>query len=208
MKRFISPAALIIANLIPLYGVLFLGWDIFSILILYWAESGIIGAFTVIKILFMAFRSKSVALIVLSILMAGFFCLHFGGFMTVHLFFIIILSETAAVDVFDLSTLFPQAVAMGLVINGFLPLVISHGLSFFNNFIGKKEYNSTGTGDLIFGPYKRIMIMQATLILGGFAVMVVGQSTALVVLLIAIKIGVDLWSHIREHADKNLPSVV
>ncbi|MHC4130435.1 MAG: DUF6498-containing protein [Planctomycetota bacterium] len=32
-------AALIVANIIPIWGVLFLGWDAFCIVLLYWAEN-------------------------------------------------------------------------------------------------------------------------------------------------------------------------
>ena len=41
--------ALIVANLVPLIGVLFLGWSVWNILIVYWLENGIVGAFNVLK---------------------------------------------------------------------------------------------------------------------------------------------------------------
>ena len=41
---------LIAVNLIPLFGVLFFGWSLFSIMFLYWIEKGIIGLFNVFKI--------------------------------------------------------------------------------------------------------------------------------------------------------------
>jgi hypothetical protein len=44
-------ASLVIANLVPLVGVLFFGWDLWTIIALYWAENGIIGLYTVAKIL-------------------------------------------------------------------------------------------------------------------------------------------------------------
>ena len=42
-------AALIIANLVPLVGVLWFGWDVWGILIIYWLENGIVGLFNVLK---------------------------------------------------------------------------------------------------------------------------------------------------------------
>ena len=42
--------SLIIANLMPIYGVLFLGWEVFDIIIFYWLETIIIGLFNIIKI--------------------------------------------------------------------------------------------------------------------------------------------------------------
>jgi hypothetical protein len=46
-----SALALIAANLLPVFGVLFLGWDTFPIVALYWIENVIIGAINVLKML-------------------------------------------------------------------------------------------------------------------------------------------------------------
>ncbi len=46
-----SGLTLIAANLLPLLGVIFLGWDAFAILLLYWAENVVIGAINVLKII-------------------------------------------------------------------------------------------------------------------------------------------------------------
>ena len=46
-----SAYVLIAANLLPLFGVLFLGWDTFSIVALYWTENVIIGAINVLKMI-------------------------------------------------------------------------------------------------------------------------------------------------------------
>ena len=35
--------ALIVANVIPLFGVLFLGWNVWTILTIYWLENGVVG---------------------------------------------------------------------------------------------------------------------------------------------------------------------
>lgn len=43
--------ALIVANAVPLGGVLLLGWSVWTILIVYWLENGIVGFFDVLKIL-------------------------------------------------------------------------------------------------------------------------------------------------------------
>jgi hypothetical protein len=46
-----SALVLIAANALPLFGVLFLGWDTFSIVALYWIENVIIGAINVLKMI-------------------------------------------------------------------------------------------------------------------------------------------------------------
>ncbi len=49
--RGLVPAVLLVAfNLIPLAGVLWFGWDLFSILVLYWLESGVVGVVNVLRI--------------------------------------------------------------------------------------------------------------------------------------------------------------
>jgi hypothetical protein len=46
-----SALVLIAANALPLFGVLFLGWDTFSIVLLYWTENVIIGGINVLKMI-------------------------------------------------------------------------------------------------------------------------------------------------------------
>ena len=45
----ITAGLLVFANLVPLAGALTLGWDVGSILWLYWMESAVVGALNVIK---------------------------------------------------------------------------------------------------------------------------------------------------------------
>ena len=72
--------ALVAANLIPLYGVVHWGWDLFVLMTAYWMETGIIGFFTAVR---MAIVGRWVAVV-----MVPFFCIHFGGFMAGHFFFL------------------------------------------------------------------------------------------------------------------------
>ena len=48
-RRLGAVVALVVANLIPLLGVLFLGWSVWNILIIYWLENGIVGFINVLK---------------------------------------------------------------------------------------------------------------------------------------------------------------
>ena len=45
----LSALLLVAVNLVPLIGVAFWGWSLMLILVLYWIESGIVGAFNVLK---------------------------------------------------------------------------------------------------------------------------------------------------------------
>ncbi len=72
----VSMLALIVANLVPLFGVLFGGWKLEEVMVLFWAESAVIGCYTLLK---MAVVGKWWAT-----LTGMFFVGHFGGFMAVH----------------------------------------------------------------------------------------------------------------------------
>ena len=45
----ISIITIIAANLIPIYGVLFLGWQVLPVMIFFWIENVLIGVFNVFK---------------------------------------------------------------------------------------------------------------------------------------------------------------
>ena len=42
--------ALVVANLVPVAGMVFMGWELSDVMVLYWAESAIIGLFNIAKI--------------------------------------------------------------------------------------------------------------------------------------------------------------
>jgi len=44
-----STLLLIIANLVPIAGSIFLGWNLADVMVLYWAESAVIGFFNICK---------------------------------------------------------------------------------------------------------------------------------------------------------------
>jgi hypothetical protein len=75
-----STLALIVANFFPVGGTIFLGWNLSDVMVLYWAESAVIGFFNICKI---AVIDRWMAL-----LAGPFFLGHFGGFMAIHFLFI------------------------------------------------------------------------------------------------------------------------
>ena len=54
-----SIIALMTANLVPLIGVVFLGWDAASIVLLYWIENLIVGIFNVLRMFLVKVESRS-----------------------------------------------------------------------------------------------------------------------------------------------------
>lgn len=82
--------ALIASNLIPVVGVIFFGWDLLAILLLYWAENGVIGVFTLLKMLTAA-REGFIASLPSKLFIMPFFTVHYGMFWSVHGIFVMTL---------------------------------------------------------------------------------------------------------------------
>jgi hypothetical protein len=188
-----STLALIIANLVPVAGTLFLGWNLSDVLVLYWAESAVIGLFNICKIIVIGKWGALFAV--------PFFTGHFGGFMAVHFLFIYSLfvkgiqgMNDGGGDLVDVTRLF-----IGLW-PALAALFFSHAYSFFTNFMGRGEFHRRTVRDQMSEPYSRIIFMQFVLILGGGLSMILGQTEPVLIGVIALKIYFDVKAHIKEHA--------
>jgi hypothetical protein len=207
----VTLAALVIANLIPVFGVLQLDWDVGAIVVLYWCENLVIGCYTIVK-LFMAAGAGAL----LSML---FFMVHYGGFCGIHGVFVLSLTgfagdEPGSMDIMPEGTwpgplVFPQilfevtrrvvAVAPGALLYAVAALFISHGISFALNYIGNREYVGLKTGRIMTAPYGRILVLHIAIIAGGFLVITLGSPVGLLLALVALKIGMDIMLHRRSH---------
>ena len=80
-----SVGALVVANLVPLFGVVFLGWDAGEMCLLYWAENIVIGSYTILKLMFVKEKgSAGCALLWSKVFLAAMFVIHFGSFCGLH----------------------------------------------------------------------------------------------------------------------------
>ena len=73
-----SPTALVLiaANLLPLYGVLVLGWAVLPIMVLFWLENIVIGVLNILRILFAG--PADAARWASKLLLVPFFTVHYG----------------------------------------------------------------------------------------------------------------------------------
>ncbi len=199
-------ASLVVVNLIPLVGVLFWDWDVGALVILYWSENLIIGAFTIGKMIAVNPVGGTFS--------SAFFLLHYGGFCAVHGVFVLALAAEVEPQFLDGDTwpfflVFVQllvsvveqvlALAPPEWLLGFAALALSHGVSLLVNYIGKDEYKSQTVQKLMSAPYKRIVVLHVAIIFGGFGVMALGSPIPLLALLVFLKLGLDIWLHKREH---------
>ena len=191
----LSTLVLIIANLVPVAGTIFLGWKLSDVMVLYWAESAVIGFFNLCKIVLIGRW--------MALLAGPFFLGHFGGFMAIHFLFIYTLfvkglqgMDASGGDLADVAQLFVNLWPALAV------LFISHGYSFFSNFLGRGEYRKRTVKDQMSEPYSRIIFMQMVLIFGGGLTMVLGQAEPVLIAVIGLKIYFDVKAHIKEHSGR------
>jgi hypothetical protein len=85
---------------------------------------------------------------------------------------------------------------------GCLALLVSHGVSFLLVYLGQREYEHTTVAELMNEPYRRIAVLHVAIIAGGFLVVQLGSPLALLVALVALKIGMDIILHNRSHATR------
>jgi len=189
---------LLLANLVPLYGVLFLDWKVFPLLVLFWMENVIVGFFNVFKMI-LASPSKPVTWLS-KVAAIPFFCIHYGMFTLAHGFFVFAMFGGEFFQ--DVPTL--DAVTFLQTIDGVvwaaLALFLSHLISFIVNYIGKGEYKQSSLNDLMSQPYGRVVILHVTIILGGFLIGFLGSPVIALLLLIFLKSVIDVQAHLKEHA--------
>lgn len=205
--------ALIVANAIPLIGVLFFGWSVWNILVIYWLENGIVGFFNVMK---MARADGSQAPAGANFMVNGqpaaslskfglipFFVMHYGLFWFVHGIFVLTLPAFMSLGLssgpgLDLD---PGAVLLAAV-----ALAVSHGLSYWWNFLRGGEYRRVTPAQLMFAPYRRLIALHLTIIFGAMAVMFTGAPVAAVAILVTVKTILDIGLHLAEHRAASAPT--
>jgi hypothetical protein len=191
-----SSLALILANLVPLAGAAFFGWALSDVMVLYWAESAIIGFFNLCKIAVIGRWS--------ALLAAPFFAGHFGGFMAVHFLFVYGIFVEGMQDGGSGGDLRQVAALFVSLWPALLALFLSHGYSFFANFLGRQEYRGRTVRDQMGEPYARIVFMHIVLIFGGGLTLILGGPTPVLLLVIGAKIWFDLRAHLKQRRPKKV----
>jgi hypothetical protein len=197
---------LLLANLVPLYGVLFLRWEIFPLLVLFWLENVIVGVFNVFKMI-LASPAQPVTWLA-KVAAIPFFCIHYGLFTMVHGIFVFAVFG----GIFTGDPSFPDTGTVVQTLGEFqigwavLALLLSHFISFTVNYIGKGEYKQSSLNELMQQPYGRVVVLHVTILAGGFLIGFLGSPVIALVLLIALKSVIDVQAHLKEHAKFRAPA--
>jgi hypothetical protein len=270
-----SAILLLVANLIPLVGVLFFDWSLLTILVLYWLENGIVGLWNVPKIIlaqgsiiptlpdlpdaaaraataspeeaarlqdqwrrtqaaqaalnaepdavalpatagFLGPRAATRLSAIPRTGLAIFFAFHYGIFWFVHGIFVFALPAFGGASTFGGTidgsevcldpTGFPiecQSGAFGdvvwaSVLIGGIALFLSHGASFFLNYLGRGEYLTASPARQMGGVYGRVVVLHLTIIFGSMVVAFLGAPIGALLVLVVLKTAFDLGLHLRE----------
>ena len=78
-------------------------------------------------------------------------------------------------------------------------LLTYHAVSYRVNYIGQGEYRHTGPVTLMVEPYRRVLVLHLTVLLGGAALSKLGAPVGALAVLVLTKTALDLWSHRKEH---------
>lgn len=209
-RRLKAPSSLILlgANLLPLAGVLFWGWDAFVLLALYWLETAIIGFWMLVRIASapasddLTFGEKQTiesrgALVL-------FLIVHAGLFMGVHFVFLWVLFSGGWSQKINGPVDFvgKLVIATGL----WLPLIvlfIARGITLFYGprlraWLASEPAAATpadeGTSSVIGAFYARVVVMHIAIIFGGFLSFL--GSVGPLIVMIALKTAIDLGLHV------------
>lgn len=183
-----SVVALLLSNVVPAIGAIFLGWGVVATVLVYFIETAVIGVYTVLRVMFAGrgnFRKK--------LSLVSFFSFHFGTFVVGQTVVFVIFSRLLTKERFDSSVLAEVAVAS-------LGFIVSHGVSFVVHYWRHERHQADADKEMR-RPYGRVWVQQATVLFGALGMMMLELNhVAFVIILVVGKTALDLHAHLRSHA--------
>src|SRR5215212_3074113 len=182
LKRSFSQADifLIVANMLPVYGVWFEAWNAKEVFMVYCMETVIVGLFTLLKMGIVTavkkwdwWENDGSRTKVHGVFHMLFFLVHYGFFVAIQMF---MFSKTTIFDsskdfgflnfLFNVPGNFNKSswIMMG-------SFVIGYGYKNLTEFILTDEYKTASLSNIMFEPYIRIFIQQFTVIVGSFVLL-------------------------------------
>ena len=169
--------SLVVANLIPVIGVWFLGWSAKEVFLVYCFETIIIGIFNLIRMFIAGISGKtadeweniggSKSKQPFWVFML-FFLVHYGMFVAIQMgifFSVSGIGDEHAINFFNFFSKWPSL----LTNDAYIMLgifIVSYGFRMTTDFILSGDYKTSSLGYLMFQPYARIFIQQVTVIVG------------------------------------------
>lgn len=184
----------ILGNLLPVAGVLFLGWDIYTLLVYYWCETLIVGFWTALSIALQGrevgggsentIEGRRTGSSKAAILLA----LHAGFFIAVHLLLMSTLYGQDWPGHLDSPLVFVETFIVG---QGLWPMLAVTFLQRAATFWERRGGESRAPA--VVELYVRIAVIQFVVILGAWGVMLLDNGLIGLALLVAMKTMLDLY---------------
>lgn len=211
--------ALVAANLVPVFGVVFLGWEAQTLLLVYWLENLVLGVYTLLRMV----RAGGVR----AFFEPGlFFIFHYGFFCAGHGMVLMGIATMAGMpgDVIEpyvgpvewpgpfvvfqhlfgiLQWVAHEQIGMVVATIGFF---LSHGFSLVTHHFVRNEDAGRKLGEIMWDPYKRIVVLHVAMIAGMFVVILSGGGSIAPVLLMLVagKIALDIRLHRAAHRARRM----
>lgn len=193
-----SGLGILVSNILVIIYALAEGWSLGSMVLIYWAQSVIIGFFHFFRILLLkSFCTKGFTSNGSPVpetpqgkwSTAVFFAVHYGIFHVVYVIFLLGFASSGSGE----GEKSDQSGAAWFLLS-VLGFFIGHAYSFYQNVRADLE-NRPNLGTMMFLPYARIIPMHLTIIFGNL----LGSNTGSLLLFSGLKTGADYLMHIVEH---------
>ncbi|QDU89898.1 hypothetical protein Pla175_32950 [Pirellulimonas nuda] len=212
---------LILANLVPLAGVVLLDWDAFAVVALYWFENVVIGVLNIVKMIACCPQEPSEqaaqethpgrlaaidsltrqagsatpvwAAHAIKLFIIPFFAVHYGLFTFVHGAFVFTLFGGM-----DAGAAGPfdagrvRLLAEEGLLWAALALAASHVAVLLQDYFWNGGFRRTNPMALMFEPYPRVIVLHVAIIVGAMLAFAFGSPAWLLVVLIAGKTMLDI----------------
>ncbi len=206
----LRPLGSLVGNMVPLAGVLFLGWDLPSVVVMYWIEAGVVGVVSALRIRMslslgppttsddgaiqrqIVRRDASPAppatggwlLPLLWLLAYGVFWVILGPFVI----------QIANGGFYVGASATGWTGASGTVIAwGTAALVGGQLVSFIVGDVIERRYLTATSLELLRDPFVRILVIIATIATGGIGIALIGSPIGFLVAMVVAKTAVELW---------------
>lgn len=202
----LSDILLIAANLIPLWGVWFMGWDAKMMFVVYCLESVIVGLYNLLQMWLVTlvkkkdvYKKNGTSNMLSGYFFMLFFLFHYGVFIFVQLkIFLSVLSLKGLTDnvfmfLFHLPLYLPNYALWVL-----LYFTVTYGLVILKDFVYTGVYKTIEMSTLFFAPYGRIFVQQFVVIIGSFVLMFNKEGKIFILVFIICKIFFELMINYKK----------
>jgi len=202
---------LVAANLVLIAGIAFWGWTVRDVVFLYFIETVIVGAYNALAMLIAQpyqmgwMRRQGIApsgfeLLASKLFQVPVFILHYGFFCYINgeLLSSLILFNGTPQGANTLRPLLASTLHDPHALVAIAAMTVSHGYSFFRNYLGRGEYLHVDLKAMTERPYKRVIVTSLFVMGGGFALFAFNSPLMFVAVFVVIKIVVDAYYHLAE----------